>query len=185
MIRLHLVIIAIILVIPACGSDQNQATALRSADFTKLPFYMDAIKTGKNLALYEGLPHQFYEPTALKSEKTKHKTIEFIGYPFYAAPLTLTEADASELTAVMNDARSFNNWVGEKKCGGFHPDYALEWSSKPGPIRALICFGCWEVIFTLPNKSLRCDLPNDVRDKLRSILSPYRKNRPPLSPDPP
>jgi len=176
---------ALFATIPGCGSSQNQSIALKSSDFTGLSVFIDAVNSGTRFKAFEGLPHQYYESTALKAELKKNNTIKFLEYPFYAAPVNMAVLDELKLNAIVGDPKSFEKWVGEKKCGGFHPDYALEWTSKAGAVRALLCFGCREIIFSLPNMSLRCDLQDDARDKQKAVLSKYRINRPPESFDPP
>jgi hypothetical protein len=73
--------------------------------------------------------------------------------------------------------------LGEKKCGGFHPDYAVEWSVGRDRYRALICFGCEEVKLFGPALESRNDLDRTAYKRLEELLKPYQKNRPAFAPD--
>lgn len=130
------------------------------------------------ITLYEGLPHQLYESAKLAQEKQK-STIEKGGFPFYRDPLALKDADARALGAILANAGTFQPFGGEKKCGGFHPDYALVASSNGEEVTYLICFGCGEVmVYGSGRSETRYDLDRDARTRLGDILKPYQKNRP-------
>jgi hypothetical protein len=131
------------------------------------------------IVLYEGLPHQFYEPKQL-AEESKKPTITKGGFPFYKDPLPLKEADAKTLGVILANPDLFRPFEGEKKCGGFHPDYAIVVSSKGEEITYLICFGCHEAkVFGPDRPETRYDLVRDATNPpLSAILKPYQKNRP-------
>lgn len=169
----------LMLIVIGCGSGQDQATALKNTDFNRLPQFLGAIGAATKTTVYEGLPHQYYEPSQLAQEKQSKKTLEICGFPFYSEAITPTAEHSAQLNSILGDSKNFSAWRGEKKCGGFHPDYAVEWDSPKGKVRALICFGCREVILSLPSVSVRCDIDNGVSHSLSGILGNYRKNRPP------
>ncbi len=130
------------------------------------------------ITLYEGLPHQGYQPKKL-AEEMKKPTIEKGGFPFYRDPLALKDADAKALGAILANRDTFQPFGGEKKCGGFHPDYALVVLSKGEEVTYLICFGCGEVtVYGSGRSETRYDLSLDARTRLGEILKPYWKNRP-------
>ncbi len=131
------------------------------------------------ITLYEGLPHQGYEAKRF-AEESKKPTIEKGGFPFYREPLTLKEADAKALGAVLARPDTFQPFGGEKKCGGFHPDYAIVVSASGEETTYLICFGCGEAKVYGPDRSeTRYDFGHDSKDpRLSAILKPYQKNRP-------
>jgi len=79
--------------------------------------------------------------------------------------------EAEELEALLADEKSFRQWRGEKKCGGFHPDYLAEWRSAEATYRFLICFGCQEVKVYGPNRSLRCDIRDGCASSCRRYSS--------------
>jgi hypothetical protein len=156
------------LIASGCGGvDPDLATISRAAD----------------LVLYEGLPHPFYEPKSLANEKASKLTRELAGYPFYREPLELTPEDAKSLREILTDRGSIAPFAGEKKCGGFHPDYAVPWTSGGIARQALICLGCREVLVAGRDGQARYDLRQHAYDRLKSLLGRYVKNRPPLQPE--
>jgi hypothetical protein len=79
--------------------------------------------------------------------------------------LTLLGSDGTLLT-----------FSGEKKCGGFHADYALTWKVAGVEYAALFCFGCGEVKLFGPQQEFRYDIGEE--DSLTRILKHYVRNRP-------
>lgn len=137
------------------------------------------IRQAGTLTLYEGLPHPMYEADSLESEKKAKPTIELHGFPFYREPLALRAGDEEKLKEVLGDARSFDSYSGEKKCGGFHPDYAVGWSVAGTPYVCLICFGCAEFRLYGPAGEAEYDISRAARGRLTSLLASYQQNRPP------
>ena len=131
------------------------------------------------IALYEGLPHQGYEAEKYAEERKK-PIVEMGGFPFYRDALNLKEADARTLGAILADPGTFLPFKGEKKCGGFHPDYAIVAVAKGEETTYLICFGCGEANVYRPDRSeTRFDLGHaETKPQLSAILKPYHKNRP-------
>lgn len=159
--RIHLLAIVIPVVSFGCGPTPPVA----------------GIKSSDSLTLYEGLPHQFYEPEALEQEKKK-PTVQLAGFPFYREPLELKEADRHALKDLIGDPGSLKAYSGEKKCGGFHPDYAVEWTEAGKSFRYLICFGCSEARVITPAGDSVYDITPRASVRLKELLAPYRKNRP-------
>jgi hypothetical protein len=137
------------------------------------------LPTPDKIVLYEGLPHQGYEAKRF-DEESKKPTIAKGGFFFYKEPLALQEADAKALGRTLANPDTFSPFRGEKKCGGFHPDYAVVVSSKGEEFTYLICFGCGEAKIYRPDRSqTRYDLGHDsANPSLSAILKPYQKNRP-------
>jgi hypothetical protein len=140
-----------------------------------------SISQSTRLILYEGLPHQFNEPRALAAEKKAKPTVERDGFSFYSETLELSAGDAGELKALLESPHTFRPFSGEKKCGGFHPDYAVEWSIADKLYRCLLCFGCYEASVHGPGGVTTYDIERHTFKLLQRILVPYRKNRPAIS----
>jgi hypothetical protein len=136
------------------------------------------IHEGDKLTLYEGLPHQFDERRKWEEEKQSKKTVELHGFLFYRETLDLGVADEKQLKDLLGDEKSFRPWMGEKKCGGYHPDYCVEWYANGEVYQCSICLGCGEVKIYSPTSGLRCDIRREPEEQLKVILSKYRKNRP-------
>jgi hypothetical protein len=140
-----------------------------------------SISQSKTLTLYEGLPHQFNEPHAVLAEKKAKPTVERDGFTFYSETLDLSAGDAGELKALLANPHSFEPFSGEKKCGGFHPDYAVEWSVADKLYRCLLCFGCHEARIHGPLGATTYDIETATFKHLKQMLTPYQKNRPDVS----
>jgi hypothetical protein len=85
---------------------------------------------------------------------------------------------ARRLTQVLSDAESLQRFGGEKKCGGFHPDYAIEWVRGADRYQAQICFGCGEAKLFGPGIDSRHTLSAGAATQLKDVLATYRRNRP-------
>lgn len=133
----------------------------------------------EKMLLYEGLPHQGYEPERL-AEESRKPTITRGEFLFYRDPLPLDQADAKALGSILANADLFQPFVAEMKCGGFHPDYAIAVTSDGEETTYLICFGCGEAgVIRAGQPMARYVLGHDARHSpLRTILGHYRKNRP-------
>jgi hypothetical protein len=128
--------------------------------------------------VFEGLPHPGDEPGLFQAEKAAKTTALFGEYAFYRDPLEVSADDVSSLKNVLGDRSTYKAFFGEKKCGGFHPDFAVEWSHDGGTYRTMICFGCGEIIVQKPGGQARYDLGGNAKTRLMAILKPYQKNRP-------
>lgn len=129
------------------------------------------------LTLLEGFPHQGFEGELFEREKAKpHRSIA--GFPFYEEPLPISATDARTVRETLAAGTALKPFSGEKKCGGFHPDYAVEIEKDGAPWRVLICFGCGEARVLSASGDTRHDLSRQAHDTLETVLRPYRKSRP-------
>lgn len=156
------------------------ATDNTSASTSLLP---NAFKNASAIRLYEGLPHPSFEQETFESEKKTKPVEQHHGHAFYSEPLDLKPQDAEALSAILSDTKSLKPFVDGKKCGGFHPDYALQLpyaNKQTSPTWALLCFGCNEIKIIDPNTNTDStfDLSSDASEKLQTTLKNYRKNRP-------
>jgi hypothetical protein len=149
----------------ACGGTSRAFTA--------------AVAGADKMTLYEGLPHAMFESDAMESERRSKPVKELHGYWFYKEPLAPSAEDVKRLTQVLSDPAAFAPFSGEKKCGGFHPDYAVEWQKDSSAYRALICFGCDEAKLFGPGIDERHDLGPRALPELEALLRKHQKNRPP------
>ncbi len=136
------------------------------------------IRNAECVVLFEGLPHQGWERELLEKELRTMQTVQFHGFPFYSQPLPLTKVDAKRLTDLYCDPKTFHPWRGQKKCGGFHPDYCIEWHVGEQVYQCLLCFGCDEAKVFGPGVELYYDINRSPFEELKLVLKPYRKNRP-------
>lgn len=153
----------------------NSKTAQSSADLRPL---LDALRGADKIVLWEGLPHPVNEEEVFDEERRSKKNFELHGHHFYSEPLTLAAPDAGRLTALLRDEKSLQPWRGDKLCGEFHPDYALEYHVGARPYRLLLCLGCQELRIFSETASAFADLRDEPFKTLKQVLSPYRKSRP-------
>jgi hypothetical protein len=143
------------------------------------PFATTIAKADK-VILWEGLPHPSYEKGIYRQEAQSRKTVTIHEALFYPEPLELKPKDIVAIAEIFQDGESFRplKWFTSKTCGGFHPDYLLEWETDEADSQALICFGCNEIKAFAPWTRIHAEITDEARGKLKRILRSYRKNRP-------
>lgn len=141
--------------------------------------YLQAVARAETLTLYEGLPHP-REEKLMAEEIKKSSTVVLSGFHFYAQRRSPREADVRPFRQLSSDYRSFEPYGGPKFCGGYHPDWCLEWQlGDDGEVYQLfICLGCHEAHFVGPRGELRVDIQSPAYERFRDLLKPYDKNRP-------
>src|SRR3954471_16009998 len=103
-----------VLVVPVLAEEKELSTDLESHK----PL-AGRIRAANSVTLYEGTPR------VTKKSKPKAKVITVQGHSFYEEKLQLEEKDAKRLKELFVDVNNFAMWRRPKKCGGFHPDYAI------------------------------------------------------------
>ena len=149
-------------------------------NFANANAFVAAVKKANRAVLYEGLPHQFLEKESLDKEIQAKKTVSFGGFQFYQETLLLKDKDFAALQVIFGNLDEFKQHTQEKKCGGFHPDYCIEWYADDLLCRVLVCLGCGEIKAFCPQSGVHCDVASHAEQSLSlgEILKPYRKNRP-------
>lgn len=165
------------LVVGCTRSTENATRVETNFEFERNADLVQGLRQADRLILHEGLPHH-EEAELLTSEKRTKSTRVLHGFPFYRESLEIASADETEIRRLLGTTSSFEKSEGVRLCGGFHPDYAIEWRYQDATFRMLICFGCEEINVYGPDRSLYCVLKNDPAKKVRTILQTYRKNRP-------
>lgn len=129
--------------------------------------------------IHEGLPHPGLEKDLFEAEMKAKKTFEFGGARFYQESLVLAFEDYPKLLDPLLGPATYTEFKGEKKCGGFHPDYEVVFKAGKDEYRFHLCFGCHEVMGYAPDgKAIRADLAKDGYEALSKVLKSYRRNRP-------
>ncbi len=163
--------------LPCAGSSENHVT-LKEADLLIFQKIAQGIRNASSFSLYEGLPHQTREQDLLKQELAEKKVIRLRGFPFYERPLAISPDDSRILRELACDAGSFKSYSGPKRCGGFHPDYALAWKDGDAAYHLLVCFGCHEMKLYSPTDELYVDIQRNAFSRFESLLKKYRSQRP-------
>lgn len=136
------------------------------------------IAKSRTLTVYEGLPHQLSEKDVLEKELKEKKTVKLYKFPFYEETIAINEDVSARLKPLCSDTKTYQRYIGAKFCGGFHPDWCVEFKDGQDVYRVLICFGCHEARLYGPQNDLFTDLDKESMLKLAETLNPLQKNRP-------
>ena len=180
--RHWLMLICALLVGCSRGPIDNEPPPPTDTSFDRLPAILAGLSSAGEVLLYEGLPSEFWEPELRQRELGEKETIKLHGYPVHEETMQIQETDAGRLTALFSAKKSFAPYRGSKACGGFQPEFALEWKTDEAVTLALICLECGEVKLFGPNTELYCDLSGEVVLQLQQLLDPYRMNSPASEP---
>jgi hypothetical protein len=184
MVRLLFPILALPLLIDASGCNSESRhpidprLGLTADDLSGFRPISDGVARASSLRLYEGLPHQMWEKDQYDHELATKKSVQLHDYPFYERTLAVSQSDREELRRSTASAETYFTFSGEKPCGGYHPDYCLEWIDGENSYELLICLGCEEMKLFGPTQQLRVDIRRDAAKRLKTILSQYRDQRP-------
>ena len=144
------------------------------------PFAARLLAPDARVTLLEGLPHQLVEHASFLDERRAKRTVEVGGYFFYRTPRPLAPDAAGEVRALCADPQSYGAYTGPKRCGGFHPDYALRWGQGQDAVYTLVCFGCHETQTLDGKRCLIADLPEPAFRRFQTVLDRYHAQRPPF-----
>lgn len=175
------------MVVPHRGAEPR---LVKLEDFIKPldlpPAFSEGIAKCDKVTIYEGLPHQMFEAKTLKQELATKETVKKGGFPFYAQPVVISAAAQAKLKKLYLAPKTFMTLTEPfmKACGGFHPDWAIEWSHGAETWLVLVCFGCSETITWHGNTKFLADFHASEKseEKFRALLDPLHKQRPNRSP---
>lgn len=135
-----------------------------------------SLRSAPSLTVYEGLPHQTKEVALLEAELARTNTVRIHGYPFYT-PAVAAKDDAT-LRRILAAPDTFKPYSGPKTCGGYHPDYAVAWTTGGVTSYLLICYGCGEALISHRGELLPYDIRHGELAELRATLAAHAAKRP-------
>ena len=135
------------------------------------------IAEATGLVVYEGLPSPGSEASTFQAESKAKQTREIGGQTFYRDPLPLAPADLATLRGLLAAPGALVEWSGEKKCGGFHADDAIEWTAGGSTRILLLCFTCSEA--EVVGSGARYNIDQTTAVPLKGLMRRVRKQRPP------
>jgi hypothetical protein len=136
--------------------DEQRRRAAATAKFLRQFAYLStSIADADQLDVLEGLPRASTE--TLDRTGANSDTVEIDGWDFYSKPLELTPAVSNRLRMTLLDYASFQPYSGGKFCGGFHPDFCVQWKYRGASYHALVCLGCNEILYVVPNGRAKFD----------------------------
>jgi hypothetical protein len=133
---------------------------------------LEGIADAERLVLYEGMPHQGNEK-ALAKALQEHRSIKRHGFDFYDAQIPVRDEAVKEFRKLFSDPKSYRTYGGSKRCGGYHPDWCLEWTTEGAIYRVLPCFGCGEFQLFGPKNQLYADMGFEIEEKLEATFRAY------------
>ena len=136
-----------------------QRAKANSEFMSRFSKYLKCIADADSLTIYEGLPRA--DDAGLKKIKDQNKTIEIDGWSFYAEPLTANGSMVEKLRSSLIDYKTFEPYSGGKFCGGFHPDFCVQWNAGGKTYFMQICLGCFEAAYIQPTGKTMFDF-NDA-----------------------
>jgi hypothetical protein len=136
--------------------------AKENAEFmSKFAELLLALESAGDFKIYEGFPRT-EEKSSAESEK-QNKSIKFEEWEFYFEPLEVQTSMVERLRSILVNYKGFQPYSGAKFCGGFHPDFCIEWnSSNNKTFRLFVCFGCHEVLFVSPDEKVSFDFSEET-----------------------
>lgn len=144
--------------------------------FERLPAIVAVIQQSSDPLLYEGLPSRFWDPQLREQEIKSKPTTKLHGYLFYEEALSLSAGDAAQLRTLFSARDSFRRFRDRKSCGSSDPEYCVQWKKGEQVTQVVISLECGEVRMFGPQSELLCDLSPEMKQKLKQLLSNYRKN---------
>ena len=143
--------------------------------FRFMPGALRFMEKAETITVFEGLPHQTWEPESLKKELGKTEEILIGDFPFYPTPAALEKSDHPALLKLLSVPEGLRPFIYFKMCGGFHPDYAIRFTKEGTHCHLLLCFGCGDAGILHDNKVIHCHIG---KKGWQELLSPYAKFRP-------
>jgi hypothetical protein len=137
-----------------------------------------AIAKAQEVVVYEGLPHQYWESDRLAIELKEKRTLKIREFPFYEEPITINQEDSRRMSLLCSELTTFGRYRGPKSCGGYHPDWCVQFQDGDDVYQVLICFGCHEARLYGPKNEVFSDVSDDALKELVAHLSPLQRNRP-------
>ena len=127
--------------------------------------------------VYEGLPHQSQQRKTFTVELTKSPVIRH-SFWFYRLALPVEVEHQAILARLLSEPSSFRKFSGPKKCGGYHPDYAVVWKIGEAELEFHFCRGCHEARIYGGGSQIYVDLDEAAYLALEELWPTYAINRP-------
>lgn len=136
------------------------------------------IAKANSVILYEGMNRQLSESESIDRGILYKKPMILHGFAFYETPISVVDADAATLFALCGTAQTFSRYTGPKFCGGFHPDWCVEFIAGQDVYQVLVCFGCREARLYGPTNEVFSDLKKETFNAFLDVLEPLHKELP-------
>ncbi len=156
--------LSVVIAFASCGEEKKEV----DTNFDNYKPLSAAIEKAGKVTLYEGTPRERRD-----GKPVEGKVIKLHDFAFFEKQPVLKDEDAKSLTKLFCAKDSFGKWEGYKKCGGYHPDFCIEWKNGDDAYQVLVCLGCHEVKCFGPKAELYCDINSDAYKQFSEILTRY------------
>ena len=147
------------------------------SDIGSIIGWNEALREVASLRIFRGLPHELFEKELFDAAIAQRDWVKIDGYHFHSQPIVPEEPIARDITLIASKGTSFAKFSGEKRCGGFHPDWGLIWELEGRKASLLICLHCVEAKLawrrgTMTTR-LRVDWQPTQLHKIMDHLAPF------------
>lgn len=127
------------------------------------------INSAREVFIYEGNMRGLYF-----SGKDMFKWATINNYKFMTPKQSVNTQQIAQLQNLIGSNMYFQNYRGAKLCGGFRPDYMIEWHVEKNPVQLMLCNGCHEIIISHKNQWFKHDYANAEKAKeIKAILAQF------------
>lgn len=147
----------------------------RDADFNRM---LQLCKRASKVEVFEGLPHQMFEPELLAQEQQRSDVFQNHDFDFYEPALSLPDDEFDCFISRVVSRRTYRAWQGFKACGGFHPDFLLRFHGADSTIDVQICLGCGEAVLFGGDGYSYVDIDEFARNSWETLREKSRTKRP-------
>ncbi|MBX3449419.1 MAG: hypothetical protein KF777_07665 [Planctomycetaceae bacterium] len=135
-------------------------------------------KRASKVEVFEGLPHQMFEPELLAQEQQRSDVFQNHDFDFYEPAFSLPGDEFDGFISKVVSRRTYRAWQGFKACGGFHPDFLLRFHSADGIIDIQICLGCGEALLFGRDGYSYVEISEFARERWKTLQEKSRTKRP-------
>ncbi len=156
---------------------------VRSDERDRYKSEMEALTKGiansKSLKVYEGVTRGFVPKDKIEETVKEFKLVKLHDHYFYPNEVEVSERSAGILKVICKEPKNFSRRDTErtKFCGGYHPDWCVEFQDGKETFQVLICFSCHEAKIYGPKNEVYCDFPKPIREDFGRLLEPLFKHR--------
>lgn len=166
MMRVGLIAIGIVIVATMAISLKSEDIGV---DFSAFEGLSAEIQKAKTLVVYRGFPRR-EQLTDDEPEPKKDPNFALRGYFFQPRAYACDEKAMEKLRELCSTQAAFSKWRGPKKCGGYHPDYCLQFKNGDTMTSVLLCYGCNEAKFFGNKANLYVDANAAALEAIQVIL---------------
>ena len=142
-------------VMPTCWSG---GIPLRPTEESWHQVHVSSFGNTANAKAYKGLAHPQAQTSKYEKQVEKGGWVEIEDFKFFEDPVDVPQEYINNVLDLYRDLDSHQAYGPKTKCAGFHPDYAIVWTSM-GKRRVIqLCYGCHEWKFFGPTGEMLTDI---------------------------